>query len=108
MYEQLTLLDWMPTAQPEPEVGAFVEECGAVIPHIMRPNYIGKKVLYDCSTESHTVFKCGILEDYVPYEGKMRSIIYTGKKQRALVTHYPGIEIYECCHGTHTRHGIKR
>lgn len=40
---QLTIFDWMPTAQQEPDVGAWVEKPGAVIPHIMIPSYIGKK-----------------------------------------------------------------
>lgn len=91
---QLSLFD-MPELRREPEVGEYVKECGAVICHIMRRSYIGKKVLIDVSTKSMTMFQCGILEDYIPYEGRMRSIIFTGKKQRSLVTHYPGIEIFE-------------
>jgi len=80
----------------EPEVGAFVPDRGAVICHIMRPHYIGQKVLFDCSTQSMKLYKCGILEKYIPYEGHYRSIIFTGKKQRSYITHYPGREIYEC------------
>lgn len=81
----------------EPCVGEYVREAGAVICHIMRPGYIGKKVLYDCSTQSQrNLFRCGILEAYIHYEGKMRSIINVGTKQRILLTHYPGIEIREC------------
>ncbi len=92
---QLSLFD-MPELRREPEVGEYVKEPGAVICHIMRRGYIGNKVLIDVSTRSMPVFQCGILEGYIPYEGRMRSIVYTGKKQRALVTHYPGVEIYEC------------
>lgn len=81
----------------EPEVGEYVRSTGAVICHIMRPSYIGQKVLYDCSTQSmRNLYKCGILEQYIPYEGRYRSVIYDGRKQRVLLTHYPGREIYEC------------
>lgn len=81
----------------EPDVGEYVRSTGATICHIMRPHYIGQKVLFDCSTQSmRNLYKCGILEKYIPHEGRMRSIIYTGAKQRTLLTHYPGIEIYEC------------
>ena len=79
----------------EPPVGTYVETCGAVICHNMRKSYIGRKVLIDVSTQSMTCFQVGIMEDYIPYEGRMRSIVYVGKKQRALVTHYPGVEIHE-------------
>lgn len=104
MTEQLTLWDWMPTAQPEPEVGAWVEKCGAVIPHIMRKSYIGKKVLMDYSTTSITVYKVGILEKVLKgfyWHGDQKvecdlSIIYDGTRQRCMITHYPGHEIYEC------------
>ncbi len=93
---QLSIFDIMPEAQQEPEVGAIVEETGAIIPHIMRHGYIGEKILFDCSTQSRTLYQCGRLEKYIPYEGVTRSIIYTGKKQRTLLTHYEGINIYEC------------
>ena len=79
----------------EPEVGTLVKDHGAVICHVMRPAYIGQKVVFDCSTQSQTIFKVGILEDYIPYEGRWRSIIYNGARQRTLLTHYPGREIYE-------------
>jgi len=75
--------------------GELVKKHGAVICHVMRPAYIGKTVVFDCSTQTQERFMCGILEDYIPYEGRHRSIIYTGKKQRTLLTHYPGREIYE-------------
>lgn len=80
----------------EPGIGETVERTGAVICHIMRPAYIGKKVLYDISTQSMRCYRCGVLEEYIQYEGKMRSVIFYGKKQRALVTHYEGVNIYEC------------
>ena len=103
MYGQMTIFDWMPQAIPEPDVGEYVENPGAVIPHIMRPSYIGKKVCFDCSTESHSCYKVGILEKIVPsaywHGGRRidcdRSVIYTGKKQRSLITHMPGREIFE-------------
>lgn len=96
MTGQMSIFDWMPSAQPEPEVGAYVESHGSVICHIMREGYVGKKVVYDCSTQSHTWFRVGILEAYIPYENRMRSIINVGERQRILLTHYPGREIYEC------------
>lgn len=79
----------------EPAVGEYVQSAGAVIPHIMRTGFIGRKVLYDVSTESNRCYQCGILEAYIPYEGRWRSVIYYGKKQRALVTHYSEVEIFE-------------
>lgn len=104
MYEQMSIFDWMPTLRKEPDVGECVEEHGQVIPHIMRPSYIGKKILIDCSTENHKWFKVGILEDVRPafywhFDEKVecdRSIIYTGSKQRSFITHMPGNEIFEC------------
>ena len=80
----------------EPGIGECVKSTGAVIPHIMRSAYIGKKVLYDVSTQSMRCYRCGVLEGYIPYEGKMRSVIFYGQKQRALVTRYAGVNIYEC------------
>ena len=91
MIGQMTIFDFL-----EPAVGEYVTSHGANICHIMRPAYIGQKVVYDCSTKAHTWFKVGILEKYIPYENTFRSIIFTGKKQRTLLTHRPGIEIYEC------------
>ena len=67
MIRQLSLFD-MPELRQEPDVGEYVKECGAVICHIMRRGYIGRKVLIDVSTRSNTWFQCGILEDYIPYE----------------------------------------
>lgn len=98
MTGQMTIFDWMPEAQPEPEVGEYVTEHGTNIPHIMRPGYIGKKVVIDCSTASRKWYQVGILEEYIPYEGTFRSIVYTGKKQRSLITHREGYgtELYEC------------
>ena len=96
MYEQMTIFDWMPTLEQEPEVGEYVEKHGAVICHIMRKGYIGQKVVYDCSTVSHRWFRVGVLEKYFECRGVMRSVIYVGKPQRILLDHYPGREIYEC------------
>ena len=102
---QMSLFDFMPTLMVEPEVGEYVKECGAVIPHIMRKGYIGKKVLIDVSTQSCTCYQVGILEKIVParYWGDgewiecERSIVYTGKKQRSLISHYPwATELREC------------
>ena len=95
MIRQLSLFD-LPGMRREPDVGEYVKECGAVICHIMRRGYIGRKVLIDVSTQSVALFQCGIMDDYIPYEGRYRSIVNTGKRQRALITHYPGVEIWEC------------
>ncbi len=104
MNGQLTIFDYMPIVQAEPEVGAYIEKSGAPIPHIMRPGYIGQKVCVDVSTQNHEWYQVGILEKVIPahyYNGDQivecdRSIVYTGKKQRSLITHMPGNEIYEC------------
>lgn len=90
---QMTIFDLIPI---EPDVGEYIPEPGAIICHIMRPAYIGRKVAYNCSTESRRWYRVGILERYIEHEGHMRSIIYDGRKQRVLLTHYPGREIYEC------------
>lgn len=104
MYEQLSIFDWMPTAQKEPEVGEWVTEHGAVIPHIMRKGYIGKKVVMDKSTQSMKIYKVGILEnvvtDFYWHNDKKvecdRSIVFDGGRQRNHILHMPGQEIFEC------------
>ena len=109
MQGQMTIFDWRPDAQPEPEIGATIREHGQNICHIMRPSYIGKKVCFDVSTESRrNLFLVGVLEGILPtyyyhlvgekYARRdcERAIIYTGQKQRSLVTLHPGREIYEC------------
>lgn len=95
MNGQLTLFDFMPTMMVEPEVGAYVDQPGAVICHIMRRGYIGQKVLVDKCTQSMDCYQVGILEDVIEHDGRDRSIVYTGTKQRCLITHYPGVEIHE-------------
>ena len=90
--------------QVEPEVGEWVDKCGAVIPHIMRRSYIGKKVVMDKSTSSHKWFRVGVLEKVVTgfyYDGDKKIecdmlIIFDGSRQRNIITHWPGREIYEC------------
>lgn len=77
----------LPSAQPKQ---TDCEYC-----HIMRPNYIGQKVVYDCSTQNHRWYRVGILEKYIPHEGHMRSIIFVGERQRILLDHVLGREIYE-------------
>lgn len=86
----------MPSAVPEPEVGEYVTEHGANIPHIMRPGYVGKKVIVDRSTQSHRWYQCGILEQYTECRGVMRSIVNIGKKDPLLIDHWPGTELFEC------------
>ena len=93
MNGQISLFD---SNGEEPAVGEYVTDGGSIIPHIMRKSYIGKKVLIDVHTQSQNpLYQVGILEGYIPYEGRMRAIIFTGKKQRILETFYPGIEIRE-------------
>lgn len=98
MAEQLTLWDWMPDIMPGPEVGEYVTRHGAIICHIMRPGYIGKMVVFDCSTQSHEWFRCGILEAYIPYENTMRSIINVGSSAGRLLglDMFPGLELKAC------------
>lgn len=106
MMRQITIFDWMPSVQPEPEIGEIVHGHGQIICHIMRPSYIGKKVCFDVSTENNrNCFRVGILERIVPALYYNRddkpvetdiSIIFTGKRQRSYITHMPGREIYEC------------
>ena len=78
--------------------GDYIKEHGPVIPHVMRSGYIGKLICFDVSTESMELYKVGILEDYyIPWSGTWRAIIYTGQRQRSLVTFYSGrgAEIWE-------------
>ena len=88
----------------EPDVGAWIKEPGAVICGIMRPGYIGRKVCWNQSTQSMTLWKVGILEKLVPdvyyFNGIRkdceRAILYTGKKQRSSLLLMPGQELHEC------------
>ena len=93
MNGQMSIFDCFPDLCLKP--GDYVKKHGAVICHVMRPAFIGKLVVIDRSTEHHEWWQVGRLEDYIPYEGRWRSIVYTGKPQRSLITHYPGVEIYE-------------
>ena len=105
--KQLTIFDCLPTMMQEPEVGALVETHGANIPHIMIPSYIGRKVVFDVSTQSRTCFRVGILEAvrddhyYQLEDGTYqprpcdRVVIFTGKRQRSLISLMPGREIFE-------------
>ena len=106
---QMSLFDWMPQVLPDPQPGEYVNRHGMVICAIMRPSYIGKIVIMDCSTESHAWYKAGILEKILrdkyfhcntitkQYEETPcdRVIIYTGKKQRSSILMMPGANIYE-------------
>lgn len=111
MQGQMTIFDWRPDAQQEPEIGATIREHGQIICHIMRPSYIGKKVCFDISTESRrNLFRVGVLEEILEehywrlnlstgqykQEPCDRVVVYTGKKQRSLISLMPGREIYEC------------
>lgn len=109
MTGQMTIFDWMPTMQAEPEVGEWVDEHGAVICHVMLESYIGKKVVMDKSTSSHQWFKVGILEKIIPdFYYKMseageyeqvpcdRLIVYDGTRQRNHIKLMPGTEVFEC------------
>lgn len=102
-------IQYVPQAVQEPEVGEWVTTHGAVICHIMRPGYIGRRVVIDKSTIGHEWYQVGVLEKIVPSEyyrqdlnGKYvrvecdRSVVYTGSKQRQLIDHRPGVEIFEC------------
>lgn len=94
--QQMTIFDYMPTLRQEPAVGSYVHKHGANICHIMRSGYIGSKVVYECSTQSHELWRVGVLEKYFLCNGVMRSVIYVGEKQRILLDHREGRDIYEC------------
>lgn len=108
MLVQVTLFDWQPSLQLEPDIGALVAERGVVIPHIMRRSYIGKKVCFDVSTQHRRCFRVGVLEEVLDdfyfelKDGEYkkvpcdRVVIFTGKRQRSLISLMPGIEINEC------------
>lgn len=108
MNEQLTIFDWLPEIQEEPEPGAIVTKTGAVIPHVMQDSYIGEKVCFDVSTQSKRAYRVGILEKLLPDHyyrlvGKeyvktpcRRAVIFTGKKQRSLLSLYDsGGQLFE-------------
>lgn len=109
MKGQLTIFDIMAaedaketapdSARPEPETGAWVYDHGPVIPHIMRPGFIGRKVVYTCGTQSKpNLCRVGILERYFYNEHAecWRSVIdYGAKGHRTLIDHRNGREIYE-------------
>jgi len=106
MRGQLSIFDWMPETQVEPDAGEWVTEHGAIICAVMRRSYIGKKVVMDKSTSSMTGYQVGILEAVVEskyYDARNerwvkcdRSIVNDGSRNRNYVDHRPGIEIYEC------------
>ena len=104
MERQMTIFDYMPTIQQEPEIGEWVETHGAVICGCMRRSYIGEKVVMDKSTSSHEWYKVGILEDVKTgyyYRGDQKvecdiAIVYDGSRQRNIYQIFPGHEIYEC------------
>ena len=95
MMQQISLFDFPENERFKP--GMYVESYGPAIPHIMRPGFIGKCVVYDCSTVSHKWFIVGRLEKYVWNDDNKcwRSIIYIGQKQRSLIDHMWGREIYK-------------
>ena len=102
---QMTIFDLMPK-NTEPEVGEYVTEHGAVICHVMRPGYIGKKVVYSCGTESMpNLCRVGVLEKYFWNHNAScwRSVINPGTKHCVLIDHAPwntgrfsSSEIFEC------------
>jgi hypothetical protein len=79
----------------EPAPGDYVTQHGANICHIMRPGYVGSLVVYDCSTCGHTWYRAGRLERYFEHEGHFRSVIYVGERQRILLDHVNGRDIFE-------------
>lgn len=95
MKGQMSLFDWMPEAQPEPEIGEWIKDCGAVIPHISIPGYIGKKVAINKSTDWLSWYRVGRLERYFEHEGHMRAVVDVGERQKQLVDLYQGIHLHE-------------
>ena len=99
MNEQISIWDYIPETELKP--GDHVEEHGPVIPHIMRPSFIGRLVVVDKSTVSTKWYVVGRLEKYIEYEKHYRSIVRIGKNTLNYIDHYkrlPSIyhsEIYE-------------
>lgn len=99
MKGQISIFDWMPSSAPEPNIGDYVKRPGAIICHIMRAGYIGRKILVDVSTEHNELYQCGILENYIPYESFMRSIVYVGDRQRKLLHIIQALKYSNVCRG---------
>lgn len=78
-------------------IGTYKRRPGAVIPHIMRSAYIGKKILIEESTPRGEVYRVGVLEEYTyDIERRVhRCIVFTGEGQRHQIDMYPGEEIFE-------------
>lgn len=92
MYEQLSIFDLVPAEAVK--MGDWVTEHGPVIPHIMRPSFIGRLVVLDKSTVSHEWFEVGRLVDYIECRGHMRSVVQIGKNHMNYIDHYEQPSIY--------------
>lgn len=67
---------------------------GAAICHIMRPSYIGKKIVIDRSEPGCECYQVAILVDYIQLTTP-RAVVNTGKTETEVITFRPGVEIYE-------------
>lgn len=97
--DQLSLFDMV---QQELKPGDYVKTHGPPIPPEERPNYVGKLVVTDCSTESFVWYRVARLEKYIPYDealGIYQSVLSHGTKHLGFITHYPfkgpGYQIFE-------------
>lgn len=102
--EQISIFDWMPSLIPEPNPGDWVEDHGELICRGQIESFLGKKIVMDCSTQSHEWYKVGIVEKILPaiyyHNGveteTVRVIVDDGKRTRCYITYIPGEErIYE-------------
>lgn len=75
-------------------MGDWVTEHGPVIPHIMRPSFIGELVVIDKSTISHEWYEVGRMEKYIECDGHMRSVIRIGKNHMNYIDDYLKPSIY--------------
>ena len=93
---QLSMWDLLQTEESH-YPGEWLEEHGANICHVMRPGYVGRLICIDCSTVGHRWYQVGRLERYFFMEDERvwRAVVYTGSRQRSLISFRPGIEIFE-------------
>lgn len=101
---QITIDEWLGVdlrprlkrIRPRTELraGEYVKDHGMVICHIMRPSYIGKKIVIDRSEPGRECYQVAILVDYIKLTTP-RAVVNTGKAEVEVITFRPGVEIYE-------------
>lgn len=101
---QITIDEWLgidlrprlKRMRPRTELraGEYVKDHGMVICHIMRPSYIGKKIVIDRSEPGCERYQVAILVDYIKLTTP-RAVVNTGKAEVEVITFRPGVEIFE-------------